>query len=166
MKMHIVLSAVFAPGIDLRTFFYIYEHISNLNLNSLNLKYEQQQRVISRKKTWTFQMQLNQLWCRYNQQQFSSMTHGQIYTRVSELREGHEWNPYTFAQHISASRAWRAISVTLARSWSGLTLNGDGPLNDLLYGLSHRESFIIMQTDTPLSPSVINKHHCNLISRH
>lgn len=37
--MYIVLSAVFAPGIDLRTFFYIYEHIftSNLNLSSLNL---------------------------------------------------------------------------------------------------------------------------------
>jgi len=32
-----------------------------------------------------FQMQLNQLWFR-----FLTIVHGQIYTRLSELREGHE----------------------------------------------------------------------------
>lgn len=43
-----------------------------------------------------------QLRCRYNQQQFSSNngTWADL-TRVSELRGGHEWKPFTLVQHIS-----------------------------------------------------------------
>ncbi len=47
--------------------------------------------------------------CRYNQQQFifNNGTWADL-TRVSELRGGHEWKPFTLVQHISVLKSLKS----------------------------------------------------------